>query len=161
MQQAPPTAAEMSLAKDSILNSFVFRIDSKDKILHEMVSDIFHGYPPDLLERYQAGIAKVTADDVFRVARKYIDKSKLAVLVVGKASEFDKPLDQLGLGPVTTIDITIPTGQPKAERGDVQRRGGQGAPGPRQLGARRRREGEGVKAVRARGTRWPRRRRAR
>ncbi len=95
-----------------MLNSFVFQIDSKDKILHQKVSDVFHGYPPDLLERYQAGIAKVTADDVFRVARQYIDERKLAVLVVGKAGDFDKPLDALGLGPVTTLDITIPTGQP-------------------------------------------------
>jgi hypothetical protein len=33
---------------------------------------------------------------------------ELAVLVVGKASAFDKPLASHGLGPVTTIDITIP-----------------------------------------------------
>ncbi len=152
LQKAPPTAAEMSLAKDSILNSFVFQIDSKDKILHRKVSDIFHGYPPDLLERYQAGITKVTADDVFRVARKYIDRSKLAVLVVGKASAFDKPLDQLGLGPVTTLDITIPSGQPQAASASASDAAGKAllARVTSALGGVE--KVKGIKAIRARGT---------
>jgi zinc protease len=107
IEKEAPAPEELARAKDSILNSFVFRLDSKAKILHEKVSDLFHGYPLDLLERYQAGIARVTADDVLRVARQYIHKDKLAILVVGKASDFDRPL--ASLGSVTPIDITIPT----------------------------------------------------
>ena len=49
---------------------------------------------------------KVTADDVERVAQKYIHKDRLAVLVVGNDAEFDKPLSSLG--PVTDVDIAIP-----------------------------------------------------
>jgi hypothetical protein len=33
-------------------------------------------------------------------------KDKMALLVVGKASDFDRPLSTFG--PVTTLDITIP-----------------------------------------------------
>jgi hypothetical protein len=43
---------------------------------------------------------------VARVARAYVHKDKLALLVVGKAQEFDRPLD--AFGPVTNLDITIP-----------------------------------------------------
>jgi zinc protease len=43
---------------------------------------------------------------VKRVAAKYMHKDKLAVLVVGNTAEFDKPLSSLG--PVTTLDISIP-----------------------------------------------------
>ena len=67
--------------------------------------------PVDFLERYRNEIDKVTADQVTTVARKYIQKEKLAVLVVGNDSEFDKPLSSLG--PVTKLDITIPP-PPKA-----------------------------------------------
>ena len=66
----------------------------------------FYGFPADFLEQYRAGIERVTPADVERVARKYIDAKKLAILVVGKSSEFDKPLSTFG--PVTPIDITIP-----------------------------------------------------
>jgi len=106
LKTAPPTAEELKKAKDSILNSFVFEFDSKEKVLAERARYEFYGYPADFLERYRAGIEKVTQADVERVAQKYIHKDQLAVLVVGKASDFDKPLSTFG--PVASIDVTIP-----------------------------------------------------
>ena len=66
----------------------------------------FYGYPADFLERYRAGVEKVTKEDVARIAAKYLHKDKLAILVVGNIKEFDKPLTSLGS--VKEIDITIP-----------------------------------------------------
>jgi zinc protease len=102
----PATPEELAKAKDAILNSFVFRFDSKEKVLGERMTYEFYGYPADFLERYRVGIEKVTLADVKRVADKYIHKNQFAVLVVGKASDFDRPLSSFG--PVTTLDITIP-----------------------------------------------------
>jgi len=102
----PATPEELTKAKEAILNSFVFRFDSKEKVLRERMAYEFYGYPADFLEQYRAGIAKVTIEDVSRVAGKYIHKDQLATLVVGKAADFDKPLSTYG--PVTTLDITIP-----------------------------------------------------
>jgi zinc protease len=102
----PITEAEIKQAKDSILNSFVFNFDSPDKVLRERMAYEFYGYPQDFLERFRAGVEKVEKADVERVAAKYLHKDKLAVLVVGNTSQFDKPLSSLGT--VTTVDITIP-----------------------------------------------------
>jgi len=102
----PITAEEIKHAKDSILNSFVFRFDSPDKVLQERMAYEFYGYPPDFLERFRAAIEKTTSADVARVAKKYVHRDQLAVLVVGNTGEFDKPLDSLGA--VTNIDIAIP-----------------------------------------------------
>jgi zinc protease len=102
----PLSAEEIHLAKDSILNSFVFNFDSPEKILRERMAYEFYGYPADFLEKYRSGIEKVQPADVGRVAEKYLHKDQLAVLVVGNPPDFDKPLDSLG--PVTNIDITIP-----------------------------------------------------
>ena len=102
----PATPEELTRAKEAILNSFVFRFDTKEKVLGERMAYEFYGYPADFLERYRAGIEKVTREDVARVAQKYVHKDRLAVLVVGKAADFDKPLSTFG--PVTNIDITIP-----------------------------------------------------
>ena len=49
---------------------------------------------------------KVTTADVERVAKKYLHKDQMKVLVVGNQADFDKPLSTLG--PVTPIDIRIP-----------------------------------------------------
>jgi zinc protease len=104
--QNPASAEELQRAKDAILNSFVFRFDSKEKVLRERMLYEFYGYPADFLERYRAGIEKVTAEDVARVARAYVHQEKLALLVVGKAQDFDKPLTSFG--PVNEVDVTIP-----------------------------------------------------
>ncbi len=106
LKTRPPSAEELKSAKDQLLNSFIFNYDSREKTLGEQVTLAFYGYPPDFLEKYKDGIEKVTAADVTRVANKYIDVSKLAVVVVGNSGEFGTPLSELG--PVTNLDITIP-----------------------------------------------------
>jgi zinc protease len=109
LKTQPPTADELKKAKESILNSFVFRFDSKEKVLRERMGYESYGYPADFLERYRAGIERVTRQDVERAAQKYIHKDQLAVLVVGKSADFDKPLSSFG--PVTTLDISAPQPQ--------------------------------------------------
>ncbi len=103
----PATGEELKRAKDSILNSFIFQFDTPDKVLHEKMAYEFYHYPLDFLEKYRTEVEKVTAEDVARVAHKYLHKNQLAVLVVGNDTEFDKPLSSLG--PVTNVDIAIPS----------------------------------------------------
>jgi zinc protease len=107
----PFTQEELNRAKDDILNSFLFRYDTRDKVLAERERLEFYGYPANYLETYKAGLEKVTLADLTAVAKKYIHPDKLAVLVVGDAPQIKPGLDELKLGPVHTIDITIP--QPK------------------------------------------------
>jgi zinc protease len=100
------TEDEINRAKDAILNAFIFRLDSPDKILAERVTYEFYGYPPDWLDKFQSEIKKVTAADANRIAAKYLHRDQLAVLVVGNTKEFDQPLSSLGA--VREIDIVIP-----------------------------------------------------
>jgi zinc protease len=106
LTKEPITEDEIQRAKDAILNAFIFRLDSPDKILVERMTYEYYGYPPDWLDKYQAEIKKVTAAQVNAVAMKYLHKDQLAVLVVGNTKEFDKPLSSLGT--VKEINITIP-----------------------------------------------------
>ncbi len=106
LAKQPITDAEIKQAKDAILNAFIFRLDSPDKVLAERMTYEFYGYPADWLDKYPAEIQKVSAADVNRVAAKYVHRDQFAVLIVGNEKEFDKPLSSLG--PVKQIDITIP-----------------------------------------------------
>jgi zinc protease len=106
LQKDPISDDEIKRAKDTILNSFVFNFDTPQKVLSERMRYEFYKYPLDFLEKYRSGIEKVGTADVARVAAKYVHKDQLKVLVVGNAAEFDKPLSTLG--PVKTIDISIP-----------------------------------------------------
>jgi zinc protease len=104
----PFTGEELARAKDNILNSFLFRYDTREKVLAERVRLEFYGYPADYLETYKAALEKVTVADLNRVAKKYIHPGKLAILVVGNGPEIKPSLDDLKLGPAQKVDITIP-----------------------------------------------------
>jgi zinc protease len=104
----PFTEEELARAKDNILNSFLFRYDTREKVLAERVRLEFYGYPPDYLETYRAALEKVTVADLNAVAKKYIHPDKLAILVVGNGPEIKPGLEELKLGPAQTVDITIP-----------------------------------------------------
>jgi zinc protease len=108
LKTKPFTQAELTSAKDQLLNSFIFHYDSREKVLDEATELEFYGYPADFLTKYRAGIEAVTLADLERVANKYIDPSKLAILIVGNESQYETPLTDLNLGPVQPIDITIP-----------------------------------------------------
>ena len=87
------TEEELKRAKDDILNSFLFRYDTRDKVLAERVRLEFYGYPADYLETYKAALEKVTVSDLDRVAKKYIHPDKLAVSGGGQRAG-----DQAGAG---------------------------------------------------------------
>ncbi|HKN15523.1 MAG TPA: pitrilysin family protein, partial [Candidatus Sulfotelmatobacter sp.] len=48
----PITDDEIKQAKDAILNAFIFRLDSPDKVLAERMTYEFYGYPADWLDKY-------------------------------------------------------------------------------------------------------------
>lgn len=108
LKTRPFTEDELRRAKDEVLNSFIFNYDTKGKVLAEAAKLEFYGYPPDFLERYRENVEKVTIADLERVSRKYIDPSRLAVLVVGNEKEFGTPLAALNMGTPHPIDISIP-----------------------------------------------------
>ncbi len=94
---------ELKIAKDSFLNSFVFSFSNAHQIVSRQVSLEYYNMPKDYLERFRDNVAKVTREDILRVARKYLHPDEMIILVVGKEESFDNPLSTLGK--VKTIDI--------------------------------------------------------
>ncbi|HKV39027.1 MAG TPA: pitrilysin family protein [Blastocatellia bacterium] len=103
MREEPVTDEELSIAKESALNSFVFAFDSPEKIVNRIVTLDYLGLPPDFLERYRNGVAAVTKEDVLRVSKKYYHPDEATILVVGNEKAFDKPLSTLGT--VTKLNL--------------------------------------------------------
>ena len=112
---------ELKQAIDGFMNSSVFDYDSKGEILSRALRYAYYDYPQDFVEQLMAGIRNVTKSDVQRVVAKYMHPDQFTILAVGKASDFDKPLDSFG--EVTAIDITIPSQSPEvvpeAGEGDI------------------------------------------
>ena len=115
MQTDPPTEDEMRAGKDGYLNSFVFKFDTKSEVVNRLMGYDFHGLPDDFLQQIKEKVEAVTPEDVMEAAVRNLKPEKLRILAVGKSEDYDIALADLGLGEVTDIDITIPSGEEKSE----------------------------------------------
>ena len=112
MRTGQVTDEELNLAKNTVLNSFVFLFDTPAKTLSRMLTYEYYGYPKDFIFTYQKAIEAVTKADIARVANHYLDPKQLTIVAVGNPAEFGAKLDTLGR-PVLPLDITIPEASAK------------------------------------------------
>ncbi|MBI3210945.1 MAG: insulinase family protein [Candidatus Solibacter usitatus] len=103
---------ELKIAKESILNGFVFNFDSPAKFLSRLVLYEYYGYPKNFIDTYQKAIGAVTKADVLRVAKDYLKPENFVMVLVGNPAEMGTQLASLNM-PVNKLDITIP--EPKRE----------------------------------------------
>ena len=105
------TEDELTYAKDSFLNSYVFEWESKAGAINKLMSLEFFGYPKDYYQKQLKEIQDATRTAVNEAIKKRWDADKLTILVVGNDAEFGTPLSEFG--DVRTIDITIPAAPEK------------------------------------------------
>lgn len=101
------TPAELAYAKESALNSFIFKFQDPSQTLSRLMRYEYYGYPSDFIFSYRRQVEATTIADVQRVAKKYLKPDNLVTLVVGNSQSIKPPLTNLG-STVKQLDITIP-----------------------------------------------------
>jgi len=102
LRAAPVSEQELSLARESMIHSFVFAFtDTHDVVTQTMRLD-YYDYPEDYLEKYRDRIAGVTKEDVLSAARRFLQPENQKVVLVGDLKSLGQPPESLGL-PVETI----------------------------------------------------------
>jgi zinc protease len=106
IQRQPVAEEELERAKESIINSFVFRFTSRFGIVVQLLMLEFNGYPADyldtLLDRYRA----VTVADIQRVARQYLRPDAVTIFVIGDPMKFESAI--ASFGPVHRLSAEPP-----------------------------------------------------
>ncbi len=97
------TDAEISRAKDQIIKSFPARFATRANVAAQLAELAIFGFPDSYVADYTRKIGAVTKDDVRRVARKYLDPGRLAIVVVGDRKSIEAPLAKLA--PVELRDL--------------------------------------------------------
>jgi zinc protease len=104
---SPLSPEELDVAKQAVVNGFVFNFADPSQTLFRAAYYESVGYPADFLQTYQRALDAVTAQSVLDAAKRKITPDREVAIVVGKESDFAAPLTSAGL-PVERMDISIP-----------------------------------------------------
>ena len=93
-EKVPQT--ELDDAKRSIVSNFALSLENPAAIVNSWMSVKYYGLPADYWDRYSDDVAKVNADTVQRMAKKYVDLDHLQIVVVGDAKQVREGVAKYG-----------------------------------------------------------------
>ena len=92
----PVTAAELEVNKQSFIRRFPAGFETVGGISGQLANLVTYSLPDSYFNDYIAKINAVTEADVNRVANKYLDPSKMAIVIVGDRKVVEPGLKELG-----------------------------------------------------------------
>jgi predicted Zn-dependent peptidase len=101
----PVPADELSRAKNYVSLRFPSAFESTGDISRRLEDAFVYHLPDDYFSTYVQKIGAVTAADVQRVAMKYIQPDRFAVVVVGDQKTIEPGIQSLNLGQITAVSI--------------------------------------------------------
>jgi zinc protease len=101
----PPTAAELTAAKDARIQSLPGQFETDGAIAGSMGAIFLYNRPLDYFATLPAKYRAVTAADVERVAKQDIHPDQLIIVAAGDRAKIEPQLKEANLGPVEVRDI--------------------------------------------------------
>jgi zinc protease len=112
--ERPVTPEELDFSKQAITRGFPRTFETPEQIANRLTDVVVYNLPDDYFNNYIARVRAVTVDDINRVANRYLDPSRMAILVVG-----DRKVIEPGLRSLTDVGTTItfvdPEGRPSTD----------------------------------------------
>jgi zinc protease len=100
--EIPVTQRELEYNKQSIIRRFPAGFETNFAISNQLSNLVVYGLPDTYFNDYIAKVNAVTLDDVNRVAKKYLDPDKMAIVIVG-----DRKVIEPGLKTIPTWGSTL------------------------------------------------------
>jgi len=98
------SAGELQKAKNYLALQLPRSFETSRDAANALAQMWVYTLPPDFYESYGRRIAAVTAEDVKRVADKYVQPEKFAVVIVGDRKVIEPGVKSLNLGPLTVVE---------------------------------------------------------
>ncbi len=100
--EIPITEKELEFSKQAIIRGYPRGFETPGQIANRLGDVVLYGLPDDYFNNYIQKVRAVTLADVQRVANRYLDPSKMAILIVG-----DRKVIEPGLRSLETVGTTI------------------------------------------------------
>ncbi|MFM9905868.1 MAG: M16 family metallopeptidase [Pyrinomonadaceae bacterium] len=92
----PVTQEELESNKQSLIRRFPSGFETVGGISNQLANLVTYGLPDNYFNDYISKVNAVTIEDVNRVANKYLDPTKMAIVVVGDRKVVEAGLKDLG-----------------------------------------------------------------
>ena len=96
MRDERASATELENAKRALVGSFALSLEQPQALLQNIVYRNLYGMPADYWEVYPQKVMAITADDVQRVAQRYINLNHMQIVAVGDAKKTREVLAKFG-----------------------------------------------------------------
>ena len=96
IREEPVSGAELEASKRAIVASFALSLEQPVRSLGFAITLKRYHLPADYWDKYPAKIMAISAADVQRVARKYLDPEAMQVVAVGDAAKIEPILTKYG-----------------------------------------------------------------
>jgi predicted Zn-dependent peptidase len=96
---------ELKKAKNYVALGFPGEFETTGDMARKLEELVVYNLPEDTFTKFVTAVTSVTAADLQRLAARYIQPDKMAVVVVGDRKAIEGPIRQLNLGPVHFISI--------------------------------------------------------
>jgi predicted Zn-dependent peptidase len=119
MRDEPVPADELQEARDGIVLGLPAGFASVEEIAGHLGELAVHQLPDDYWNGFAQAVEKVTAADVQRAARRYLDPRRMTLVVVGASGTVRPQLGGLPIGPVEApkaVNGLLPRKLPKGQR---------------------------------------------
>lgn len=101
----PVPADELARAKNYVALRYPSAFETTGDISRRLEDQLVYHLPDDYFARYVQNIQAVTAADVQRVAQKYVQPDKVAIVVVCDLKAIEPKIRSLNLGSITRMTI--------------------------------------------------------
>jgi predicted Zn-dependent peptidase len=102
--ERPFTDEEIAEAKQAIVQGLPRNFASVGALAGALTTLYQYGLPRDYYQTFADRIEAVTRADLDRVARRYVDLDRLAIIVVGDRASIEAPLARTGVAPMVVLD---------------------------------------------------------
>lgn len=102
----PIPAAELEENKRATIARFALSLEQPSQVMAYHAERKRHGLPADYWDQYAEKIAALTAEDLQKVAQKYLASARLQVVAVGDARKVKPMLEKFGAVSISAAEAT-------------------------------------------------------
>lgn len=96
---------ELRFVKNGLIGNFALTFETPGQIAGALQNVVVYGLPEDYYNTYLQKIEAVSLGEVNGVAKKYLNSSKMAMVVVGDLSKIRENVERMNFGDVILCDV--------------------------------------------------------